>query len=315
MSKKLFLVIILICSTIVVSLTGCGGNEITLYLGTSETPENNTKLELNTAVTIEQSKEKIENSKLVFYKNNDKSFDNINLCFSGNNIKSVVASSKNKTILYDHYDTVTRCVDDFEFYYPIDISKIDETFKPEVDFEYKWDNGDFDKIRNVYFDGMTYMDIIRSRHDPSKEIASVVADISSDVEPDFEYYYINDPVDNKFYYLDQKAEEIKKPVIYVNILKNASNDKKLTDDPDDEIILGESVETNKNVEQDSFIYRYEKLFYNSQQTALKDKGSFDYSDLTGETVEITVNYTNDSAKNYKLEVSFDKSGNIIATLR
>lgn len=103
----------------------------------------------------------------------------------------------------------------------------------------------------------------------------------------------------------------------VEILKGATDTnfkKELADKPDDAIILGESVETNQNVTQDSFIYRYEKLFYNSQQSALKSKDSFDYSDLNGETIDITVNYNDNSKETYKLNISFDENGNIKAEL-
>lgn len=78
---------------------------------------------------------------------------------------------------------------------------------------------------------------------------------------------------------------------------------------------GESVKTNDNVTQDSYIYRYEKLFYNSQQSSIKSKDDFDYSDLKGETVEITVYYNNNSKEEYSLDISFDSEGNIIANIK
>lgn len=308
MNKRLCLALLVICIMVVTSFSGCTNKEISFYLGISETAENNTPLEPDKTVTVEQSKEKIENSKLVFNKNEDKTFDNIYLCFKGSSIKSVVAKSENKTILYDNYDKVTRLVDTFDFYYPVDKSKLDDSFKPEINFEFKWDGGEFDEIRNVYFDGMTYNEITRTRNDPSKIVAG--ADV---------YLWKEDNLKdcNEFYYLDEK-QKINEPVVVVQILKGAAdpNFKKelAADNPDDAIILGESVETNQNVTQDSFIYRYEKLFYNSQQEALNSKNSFDYSDLKGETINITVNYNDNSKENYKLNISFDKNGNINAEL-
>ena len=303
MNKKLCLVLLVFCLTVITSFSGCTNKEISFYLGTSETAENNTKLELGKTVTVEQSKEKIENSKLVFNKNEEDNFDNMYLCFKGNGIKSVVAKSDNKTILYNNYDKVTRLVDTFDFYYPVDKSKLDESFKPEINFEFKWDGGEFDEIRNVYFDGMTYNEITRPRSDPSKIIAG--ADV---------YLWNEDNLKDcdEFYYLDEK-QKIEEPVVVVQILKGAANPnfkKELSDNPDDVIILGESVETNQNVTQDSFIYRYEKLFYNSQQEALKSKDSFDYSDIKGETINITVNYNDNTNETYKLNISFDENGNI-----
>lgn len=304
MNKKLCLALLVICITVVTSFSGCTNKEISFYLGISETAENNTPLEPDKTVTVEQSKEKIENSKLVFNKNEDKTFDNMYLCFKGNSIKSVVAKSENKTILYDNYNKVTRLVDTFDFYYPVDKSKLDDSFKPEINFEFKWDGEEFDEIRNVYFDGMTYNEITRTRSAPSKIVAG--ADV---------YLWKEDNLKdcNEFYYLDEK-QKINEPVVVVQILKGAAdpNFKKelAADNPDDAIILGESVETNQNVTQDSFIYRYEKLFYNSQQEALNSKDSFDYSDLKGETIDITVNYNDNSKETYKLNISFDENGNI-----
>lgn len=303
MNKKFCLDLLLVCLTLIASFSGCTNKGISFYIGTSETAENNISLELGKTVTVEQSKEKIENSELVFNRNEEDSFDNMYLCFKGNSIKSVVAKSENKTILYDNYNKVTRLVDVFDFYYPVDKSKLDESFKPEINFEFKWDGGEFDEIRNVYFDGMTYNEITRTRSDPSKIIAG--ADV---------YLWNEDNLKDcdEFYYLDEK-QKIDEPVVVVEILKGAADPnfkKELSDKPDDAIILGESVETNKNVTQDSFIYRYEKLFYNSQQSALKSKDSFDYSDLKGETIDITVNYNDNSKETYKLNISFDENGNI-----
>lgn len=307
MDKKLCIALLLVCLTVIASFSGCTNKEISFYFGTSETAENNTKLEPDKTVTVEQSKEKIENSKLVFNKNEEDNFDNMYLCFKGDGIKSVVAKSENKTILYDNYDKVTRLVDNFDFYYPVDESKLDDSFKPEINFEFKWDGGEFDEIRNVYFDGMTYNEITRTRSDPSKIIAG--ADV---------YLWNEDNLKDcdEFYYLDEK-QKIDEPVVVVEILKGATDPnfkKELADKPDDAIILEKSVETNQNVTQDSFIYRYEKLFYNSQQSALKSKDSFDYSDLNGETIDITVNYNDNSKETYKLNISFDENGNIKAEL-
>ena len=307
MNKKLCLVLLVFCLTVITSFSGCTNKEISFYIGTSETAENNISLELGKTVTVEQSKEKIENSELVFNRNEEDSFDNMYLCFKGNSIKSVVAKSENKTILYDNYDKVTRLVDNFDFYYPVDESKLDDSFKPEINFEFKWDGGEFDEIRNVYFDGMTYNEITRTRSDPSKIIAG--ADV---------YLWNEDNLKDcdEFYYLDEK-QKIDEPVVVVEILKGATDPnfkKELADKPDDAIILEKSVETNQNVTQDSFIYRYEKLFYNSQQSALKSKDSFDYSDLNGETIDITVNYNDNSKETYKLNISFDENGNIKAEL-
>ena len=307
MNKKLCLALLLVCLTLIASFSGCANKEISFYLGTSKTADNNTHLEPEKTVTVEQSKEKIENSKLVFNKNEEDNFDNMYLCFKGSSIKSVVANSENKTVLYDNYNKVTRCVDSFDFFYAVNKSKLDESFNPEINFEFKWDGGEFDEIRNVYFNGMTYNEITRTRSDPSKIIAG--ADV---------YLWKEDNLKDcdEFYYLDEK-QKINEPVVVVEILKGAADPnlkKELADKPDDAIILGESVETNQNVTQDSFIYRYEKLFYNSQQSALKNKDSFDYSDLKGETIDITVNYNDNSKETYKLNISFDEKGNINAEL-
>lgn len=305
MNKKLYPALFLICLTAIISLCGCESNRISLYMGISETPENNVKLELNTPVKIEQSKEKIEDSKLVFNANDEDIFDNMNICFSGNNIKNVVMTSENKTILYDHYDTISCRMDYFEFYYYIDTSDIDDNFKPDLDLSSKWDNGQFDDIKNVYFNGMSIYDISRTRRDPKKEIGFVSV-----------HLYTEDTLSysNEYYYLDE-MHKIDKPVIVTSILTVASNDKKLPEEYRKELIQGKSVQSNNNVEQDGFIYRYELLFYNSQQAALKEKTSFDYSDLQGETVEIKVTYNDDSTEDYCIDISFDESGNIVAALR
>ena len=94
MNKKFCLALLLVCLTLIASFSGCANKEISFYIGTSETAENNTPLEPDKTVTVEQSKEKIENSKLVFNKNEDKTFDNMYLCFKGSSIKSVVAKSE-----------------------------------------------------------------------------------------------------------------------------------------------------------------------------------------------------------------------------
>lgn len=307
MNKKFCLSLLLAFISVIISFTACGGNEIRFYLGVSKTAENNKILALDKIAVIEQNKEKIKDSELVFNRNEEDTFDNIYLCFKGNNIKSVAAKSVNKTVLYDNYNKATRCVDAFDFYYYVDESKLDDSFKPEINFEFKWDGGDFDDIKNVYFDGMTFNEITRTRRDPGKEIAN--ANI---------YLWNRDNLKDcdEFYYLDEK-QKINKPVVVVEMLKRASApnfNKKLADKPEDAIILGESVETNQGITQDSFIYRYEKLFYESQQASLKNKNSFDYSDLKGETINITVNYNDNSKDTYKLAVSFDENGNIKAEL-
>lgn len=309
MNKKFFgIFLILIVTTLVLPFSGCGSNEIHFYMGTSANVENDTSLQLNNSITVKQNKEKIVNGELVFNKNNDNSFDSLYLSFKGNNIKNLIAKSQNKTILYDNYDTFTRCVDIFDLYYSIDKTKVNETFDANSDFESKWDSGNFDEIKNVYFDGMSYIDIVRSRKDAKKEVANVDAVLlDSDT--------LNDS--DKLYYLDEK-KSIVAPVVSVSMLKRASDPdfkKKSPKNPDDCIILGDSVKTNDNMTQDSFIYRYEKLFYNSQQSAIKSKDNFDYADLKGETIEITVNYNNNSKEEYLLDVSFDSEGNIIANLK
>lgn len=232
MNNKIFAIaLILIVTVSVLHFSGCGSNEIHFYMGTSINVENDTSLQLNNSITVKQNKEKIENSKVVFYKNNDNSFDSMYISFKGNNIKNVVAKSKNKTILYDNYDTFTRCVDIFDFYYSIDKTKINETFDANNDFESRWDSGKFDEIRNVYFDGMSYIDIVRSRKDVKKEVASVDA-IFLDADA------LNDS--DELYYLDEKKSTVA-PIVSVSMLKRASDPdftKKSPKNPDDCIILG-----------------------------------------------------------------------------
>lgn len=305
MNKKLCFILLIICAAIIVSFSGCGDNEVSFYFGISENPESNTKLELNTQNTIDQKKEKILNSELVFNKNNEDVFDNMYLCFKGSNINSVVVSSENKTVFYDHYNEVSRPMDVLSFYYTLDESQIDEYFNPEVDMMSKWDNGQLDDIKNVYFNGMSISDITRTRRDLNKEIGN----FNTNLYTEDNLKYIN----NEFYYLDHK-NKVNDAIVYTEITLSTSKDKKFPKNEEDIIVQGKSVETNHKTDLDSFIYRYEKLFYNSQQAALKSRKSFDYSDLVGETIEITVNFTDESTKKYSLDISFDNSGNIIANL-
>ncbi|MCD8026111.1 MAG: hypothetical protein LUF33_04055 [Clostridiales bacterium] len=306
MNKKFYLSLIIICLTAAACFSGCGANEISFYMGTSENAGENVKLELNTPRKIEQNKEKTENSELVFNANGDGEFDSIYLCFSGNNIKSVVGTSENKTILYDGYDTVSLGVDYFLFYFYPDESEVDEYYDAELDLESRWDKGEFDDIRNVFFNGMSIYDISRFREDADKMIATVGASLYTVDEMNTEQ------VSNEFYYLDRK-KEVDEQIVYADIFMLTASDKEFPED-DNYIIQGESVETNTDIEQDSFIYRYEKLFYNSQQAALESKGSFDYDDLSGETLEMTVNYRDNTSQSYKIEIAFDEEGNITAEL-
>lgn len=291
---------------LIVSFSGCNNNEITFYVGLSKNNENNIKFEADTPVVVEQNKEKIENSELVFYKNTDGKFDNLYLNYSGDNIKNIVIKSKNKTFLYDDYKQISRPLDVLTFYYEPEKSKVDEYFNPERDLESLWDNGKFDDIKNVYLNGLSIYEINRFRKDSDKQIGYANTNLYTEAELK--------SLDNELYYLDQK-NRVENTVVYTQIDLSSGYSKELVKDEKDIIVQGETVISNTDAEDGCFIYRYEKLFYNSQQKALQNKNSFDYSDLSGEVCYITVNYNDGSIQNFEIEIDFDSNGNIIALIR
>ena len=297
MSKNVFLLTFIIL--LALSASGCGKNEIELYIGTSTNAENNVLLKQNKDTLIKQTKEKIENSKLVFKLNGRKTYDNLYICYKGNNIKNIKVGSDKKTVYYTKYNKVSRGLEYISFYYKPDKSVVKEDFDPYRDMELRWDNGQFDDIRNVYFNGMSMFDITRERKDSNKETGTVNSNLYKSGE-------ISD-----IYYLEAKGDT-KDTVIYTDILLSTANNKLLPQNDDDIIIQNKTVKASPNVDEDFFLYRYEKLFYNSQQKALRTKNTFDYSDIENDTVKITVNYKDKTEEKYKIKISFDKNGNIIA---
>lgn len=306
MSKKIILVFLITLTTVILSFTGCSQNSVKFYFGTSKTPQSNTELELNKSITVRQEKEKIKNSELVFNKNSEDKFDNMYVCFTGKNIKKVVATSKNKTVLYENYSMISERVDIFDFYCTVDDDEIQDPQKATVYLENKWDLGEFDDIRNVYLNGLTAYEINRTRLNYEDEIGSFSAVFYNDEE-------LN-KIGNDFFYLDELSN-VKGNVVAGSVILRSSDSKELPEEDETPIIQGESVETNSNVSSDSFLYRYEKLFYESQQRALKEKDSFSYDDLSGETLEIKVEYIDETTQNFNINIAFDENGNIIATLR
>ena len=268
MSKNVFLLTFIIL--LALSASGGGKNEIELYIGTSTNAEDNVLLKQNKDTLIKQTKEKIENSKLVFKLNDRKTYDNLYICYKGNNIKNIKVGSDKKTVYYTRYNKVSRGLEYISFYYKPDKAMVKEDFDPYRDMELRWDNGQFDDIKNVYFNGMSMFDITRERKDT------------------------------------------KDTVIYTDILLSTANNKLLPQNDDDIIIQNKTVKARPNVDEDFFLYRYEKLFYNSQQKTLRTKNTFDYSDIENDTVKITVNYKDGTKEKYKIKISFDKNGNIIA---
>ena len=71
-----------------------------------------------------------------------------------------------------------------------------------------------------------------------------------------------------------------------------------------------TVEGNK----DSFLYRYETLFYKSREAALATKDSFTYEDLMGDELTITVTYHDGTQQKYLVMISFDSQGNLLCQL-
>lgn len=304
MNKKSCISLSVIILGIVTVCAGCGSNSVNFYMGISK--DSGTQLVTKSKVTILQNKEKIVDSKLKFNKNSEDDYDTVYLSFKGNNIKNVTAESENKTILYGDYTTAVNCVDIFHFYYKADDS-INYDSNCQFITESKWDNGNFDDIKNVYFNGESLYDMSRTRLDPDSKSMSVSA-----------VYFDEDNLkdENPLVYLNEE-KIVNTPVVYVSLIPDATNvdkEDKFSTDAGEPIVLGTAVTSNVNNNNDSFIYRYEKLFYNSQQTSLKCKNSFEYSDLKGETIKVTVNYNDDSKQYYKIVISFDKNGNIVAEL-
>ena len=321
MNKKSFFAVLIIFAAAIIAFSGCERPSAKIYIGNSE--KSGTKLVQGESVLIAQSKESIEKSQLVFKKNNDDEYENLYFNFEGNNIKSVNVTSSNHTVLYEHIpDKYTYCVDIFpmplyfdeEDYYFIDHSNMSDTI-----FAENWDNGEYDDVKNVYFNGMSSKDIeeyndgldadgvfINGFGSGDNEFNVTLSDnYTYTVEP-FERYAMIDGL-CKMTYFDTAVKIIGVAKTVNKSISGEGNDMYFYQDNTASSLIGDGTQ--------SFLYRYELLFYRSQQKALESKDSFDYTDLQGETIDIEVTYTDNSTESYSVDVSFDEKGNIIAELR
>lgn len=321
MNRKSCLGVFLIFAAAITALSGCERPPAEIYIGNSE--KAGTKLVRGESVFITQAKEGIEKSQLVFSKNNEDEYENLYFNFEGNSIKSVDVTSSNHTVLYEHIpDKFIYCVDIFpialyfdeEEYYSMIYTIMGDTI-----FAENWDNGEYDDVKNVYFNGMSSKDIEEYNDGLGADgvYISGVGDVGGEfnislndnytyvIEP-FERYAMSDGLCKMTYFdsaviINRVAKNVNKSVsgegneIYFYQENTASS------------LIGDGTQ--------SFLYRYELLFYRAQQKALKSKGSFDYSDLQGETIEIKITYNDDSTEECSVDISFDDKGNIIAALR
>ncbi|MGN1051413.1 MAG: hypothetical protein ACI4QE_03835 [Acutalibacteraceae bacterium] len=303
MKKKIlsivFLVLILISS---MAMTSCGKNKVKIYLGNSkEDVKSDTLLNIGETAKITQSKEKIKNSELTFNQNNK--YKDFYFVFDGNNIENISMTSNNKTILYENYSYPTSRVHYFEVYLGT-TKKYKNTDKFHYYFSEAWDNGEFDNIRDVYFDGDDYY-TFTADHDDRPSIGYVGATgVDDRKSPNGKYFamYLDEEIYAPYPVVTLELFKTKMPDIQQFSTKNL-------------IRLGKTVTSNSNKPEDqNFLWRYELLFYNSRQNALKNKDTFDYSDLKGETLDISVNYKNKETEKYKVRLSFDNKGNVIAKL-
>lgn len=313
-TKVLAAAMICVCGA---TMSACGANEANVYLGISTQAKDNTLLVKNESVSVKQNKEKIEDSKLTFAQNADENYDNLHFCFEGNNIDCVTMTSENKSILYEHYIRTSERVDIFDFYYMMSKDEV-ATFDFDNDAERflkdKWDSGGFDDVKNVYFNGVDVYNLTRQRK--NKDSLAWWCGGGSNVG----YEYNDDETERKMVistktatYLDDIIET-DEPILEVTMNANSID---LRDDGDSKEVIhqGKSVTSNSDdIENQDFLWRYELLFYNSQQKALKSKNSFDYADLEGETVGIEVKYTDGTTEKLSVELGFDNSGNVTAKL-
>ena len=267
-------------------------------MGTASDFDGNTLLVENETVLIPQSKEMIEDSQLVFHPNNEGKYEDIRLFYRGSNIRSVTVSGKESTVYYENLDTVTDMVDVFSFYYPVEDA--DEDFDAEADFTARWNSGEFDAIRNVYFNGLNVEEINRIRRDQSKKIGYITAALTID---DRERNVVN---------LDH-YEKVKGSRVEVSAFLRRPNNLQGQKKASHQLtLLPEPVTVEGN--EDSFLYRYEKLFYKSRKAALATKDNFTYEDLITDELTITVTYHDGTQQDYQVTISFDKQGNLICQL-
>lgn len=321
MNKKFFAVLFLIILAVIISFSGCEPNSAKIFLGNSE--NKGTQLVQGKSVVIVQTKESIKNSQLVFSKNNDGEYENLYFNFEGKGLKSVDVTSSNRSVLYEHTpDKYAYCIDVFPIAIYVDLDDFGTMYGTNMKdfvFNQNWDNGKYDDVKNVYFNGMSSEDIedyndgldadgvfISGFGDGNFEtnISNYSENNSCTIEP-FERYIVVDSLCENVYF--------DTGVMIHNVAK--TTDKKIINGKYNIYNPGNTASSAEGDGTQSFLYRYELLFYKSQQNALKSKGSFDYSDLQGETIDIKITYTDNSTESYSVEITFNGSGNIMAALR
>ena len=77
MNKKIFLSLFALLLSVPFVLSGCGKNEVKIYLGVSKSVDGNRLLSIDEKQIIFQNKEKIQDSILVFNENAKGIFDDI----------------------------------------------------------------------------------------------------------------------------------------------------------------------------------------------------------------------------------------------
>ncbi len=319
MSKKQFLSCILIIFTVIFSFAGCGANSVKIYIGNSE--KAGTKLVQGESVRVVQTKESIEENNLFFSKNSNNEYDNLYFNFEGGDIKSVDVTSSNHSVLYEHIpDRYTYCVEVFPIAFYVSLDDFDTMYYSnlgEFTFNQDWNSGKYDDVRNVYFNGMSSEEITDYNESLSSDGAFISGFGSSDRETNISNYGDSNKIEpfERYVMVDGICEKVNFDTGVIIYTVSKSSDKP-TDSVNLQIVNQDNTASSSNGDgTHSFLYRYELLFYKSQQKAMESKGSFNYSDLQGETIEITVKYTDKRIENYSVEITFDSNGNIIATLR
>lgn len=318
MNKKLCPALFLICLTAFIALCGCEHSPAKIYLGNSE--KAGTQLVQGESVVVAQTKESIENSQLVFSKNSDDEYENLYFNFEGGGIKSVDVTSSNRSVLYEHTpDKFAYCIDTFPFALYVDLDDFGTMYSTSFGqfvFTQNWDNGEYNDVRNVYFNGMSSEDIMDYNDslglDPDGIF--IFGFGNGDYETNISNYDTIEPFE-RYVVIDSLCENVYFDTGVIIHSVGRTNNKTMTGGEYNIYNPGNTASSADGDGTLSFLYRYELLFYKSQQKAMERKGSFDYSDLQGETVEIKVTYNDDSTEDYYIDISFDESGNIVAALR
>lgn len=318
MNKKFYLSLLLICAAITL-FPGCETGSVKIYIGNSE--KAGTQLVQGENVHIAQTKESIKENNLFFSKNSNNEYDNLYFNFEGGNIKSVDVTSSNHSVLYEHIpDRYTYCVEEFPIAFYVSLDDFDTMYYSNLGvftFSQDWNSGKYDDVRNVYFNGMSSEEIIEYNDSLNSDGTFINGFGSSDRETNISNYGDSNKIEpfERYVMVDGICEKVNFDTGVIIYTVSKSSDKP-TDSVNLQIVNQDNTASSSDGDgTHSFLYRYELLFYKSQQKAMESKGSFNYSDLQGETIEITVKYTDKRIENYSVEITFDSNGNIIATLR